>query len=72
MDWRDELMTEEFFRYSAECRRLARLARPLARANPGTGPRVHAGWSEKLGAVAGHLFDLPAHLLPRSVRFGAR
>jgi hypothetical protein len=69
MDWRDELMTEEFFRYSAECRRLARLARPLARPNPVI---RQAGWFEKLGAVASHLLAPPAHLLPRLVRSGAR
>jgi hypothetical protein len=72
MDWRDELMTEEFFRYSAECRRLARLARPLVRPNPGISPTIQAGWFEKLGAVASHLLAPPVHLLPRLVRSGAR
>jgi hypothetical protein len=64
MDWRDELMTEEFIRYSVECRRLARLARPLAPAKPGPAPTIQAGWFEKLAAVAGYLLSPPAPLLP--------
>jgi hypothetical protein len=66
MDWRDELMTDEYFRYAAECRRLARLARPLARANSALGPTISAHWFEKVGAVAGHLLNPPA------MRSGAR
>jgi hypothetical protein len=72
MDWRDELMTEEFFRYSAECRRLARLARPLARATLAAGSTPHAGWFEKLGAAAGQLLSPPAYLQARSARSGSR
>lgn len=70
MDWRDELATEEFFRYSAECRRMARLARPLARANPSASPTINARWFEKLAAVAGHLLSPPAHLLFPLLRSG--
>jgi hypothetical protein len=70
-DWRDELMTEEFLRYSAECQRLAGLARPLARANPSAGQTLNADWFEKLAAAASHLLSPPTHLV-RPVRAEAR
>jgi hypothetical protein len=72
MDWRQEFMTDEYFRYAAECRRLARLARPLARANPASAPTIEAHWFGKLGAIVGHLLSPPAHMLTRSVRSGSR
>lgn len=62
MDPHEQFWTEEFFRYSAECRRLARLARKP----PGGGAR-HAGtvaylhWVEWLGDIHAQYINPPTH-----------
>jgi hypothetical protein len=57
MDPRDRFLTDEFARYSAECRRMARLARPpqTAAANSAASFMNSASWL----ALARMLFGAP-------------
>jgi hypothetical protein len=69
MDSREQFFTDEFFRYSAECRRLARLARARRR-EPDRGVR-HA-WAplfiERLGEhIVQPLFRPAYRLIPQPV-----
>ena len=68
MDPSEQFLTEEFFRYSAECRRLARLARkPRGDATLGIGAVAHRRWLEWLDNVSEWSFN-PAIHLPQLVR----
>jgi hypothetical protein len=66
----DEFLSDEFFRYSAECRRLARLARRSSR------EAGHASFQtliERLGEMRRHIVQRSGHqtayrLVPRTVR----
>jgi hypothetical protein len=60
MDPREQFLTEEFFRYSAECRRLARLARKPASAAKGRTPTVRL-WVEKFEEIFAAYLNPPAH-----------
>jgi hypothetical protein len=58
MDPREQLLTDEFFRYSAECRRLARLARkPPARAVPGIGTTAYLRIVEWIEEIHGRYIE---------------
>jgi hypothetical protein len=77
MDWRTELMTEEAFRYAAECRRLARLARPpnpakLAAKPAIRGWEVQENWRDWLSRLHDHVLGSSAQLSPGRVKTGYR
>jgi hypothetical protein len=62
MDPSEPFLTEEFFRYSAECRRLARLARkPISVVTPGIGAVAYLRWLEWLDQVSEWSFNPPVH-----------
>jgi hypothetical protein len=63
MDQRDELFTDEYMRYAAECRRLARLAKPLARKPSGI-----ARWSAYLNFTSWIALLQPADATDRARR----
>ena len=72
MNPREEFFTDEFFRYSAECRRLARLARrPPSEIRHGIDTPYRA-LIERLADLHGRTFHQPKHrlehrLVPRAV-----
>ena len=62
MDPSEQFLTEEFFRYSAECRRLARLARkPTGAVTLGIGAVAYLRWREWLDQVSEWSFNPPVH-----------
>jgi hypothetical protein len=66
MNPHEQFLTEEFFRYSAECRRLARLARRPPGTEHDTGRLVHLRFVEWLGELQGRYTDpAPARLAHR-------
>jgi hypothetical protein len=69
----EEYVTDEFFRYAAECRRMARCARPPGAARQAIRPLKAVRWREWLHALAGRYLN-PAgqHLALRTVRSGHR
>ena len=72
MDPSEQFLTEEFFRYSAECRRLARLARkPIGRVTPGIGTVAYLRWLEWLDKISDWSFNPPIHR-PQFVAVGRR
>jgi hypothetical protein len=64
MNPREEFFTDEFFRYSAECRRLARLARrPPSEIRHGIGATLYRNLVERLADVHGRFIHQPNHRL---------
>jgi hypothetical protein len=62
MDPREQFWTEEFFRYSAECRRLARLARkPPGGGTQHAGTAAHLHWLDWLRDLQSQYINPPAH-----------
>jgi hypothetical protein len=61
MNPREEFfITDEFFRYSAECRRLARLARrPPSEIRHGIGPTLYRALVERLADIQGRTIHQP-------------
>ena len=76
MDWRTELMTEEAFRYAAECRRLARLARPPTPAKLAAKPAIVGWegeyWRDWLSRLHDRILGSSVPLFPGSVKTGYR
>ena len=72
MDPQELFLTEEFFRYSAECRRLARLARKPANGATQVSTAGYRLWIDWLGDIyAQHLSPLthrPQLLASRTAR----
>jgi hypothetical protein len=66
-------ITDEFFRYSAECRRLARLARrPPSEIRHGIGPTLYRALVERFADIQGRTIHQPKirlehRLVPRAV-----
>jgi hypothetical protein len=66
-------ITDEFFRYSAECRRLARLARrPPSEIRHGNGPTLYRALVERLADIQGRTVQQPKpglehRFVPRAV-----
>ncbi|MEA2980027.1 MAG: hypothetical protein QOF09_1850 [Alphaproteobacteria bacterium] len=62
MNPHDQFATEEFFRYSAECRRLARLARkPAGGATQGLGATAYRRWADWLGDIHAGYINPPSY-----------
>jgi hypothetical protein len=63
MDPREQFWTEEFFRYSAECGRLARLAQKPHNIPEGSLARLYRHTAERLGDIRHHYIAAPAQRL---------
>jgi hypothetical protein len=62
MDAHEPFLSEEFFRYSAECRRLARLARkPPGRSQQGRGTAAYSRFIEWVGEVQARYSSPPEY-----------